>query len=130
MSTRGWPDSGSRPWPEIASSFQELADADPAFGPLAAIAESVITCRADEHLAATTSMHDLVVTAAPVPAETPVDVVIVRSPSSGLANPGWVLIEHCSTTGHDARIARPAGAAVPLFWRFMLEKFGIGPARA
>jgi hypothetical protein len=40
-----------------------------------------------------------------------------------------VLIEHLTSTGHDERIERPASEAVPLFWRFAIEKFGlIAPA--
>jgi hypothetical protein len=38
------------------------------------------------------------------------------------------LIEQQSLRGHDDRIERPAGEAVPLFWRFMIEKFGVHPA--
>jgi hypothetical protein len=30
-------------------------------------------------------------------------------------------------TGYDDRIERPASDAVPLFWRFMIEKFGVQP---
>ncbi|MGC4817778.1 hypothetical protein [Micromonospora sp. DT63] len=58
-----------------------------------------------------------------------VEVVIVRSPSSGLVGPGAVLIEHRSTSGRDDVIARPSEEAVPLFWRFMIEKFGVAPTR-
>ncbi len=32
-----------------------------------------------------------------------------------------------SVTGHDDQIARPVAEAVPLFWRFMIEKFGVDP---
>ena len=39
-----------------------------------------------------------------------------------------VVIEHESATGHLDRIERPSGEAVPLFWRFVIEKFGIAPA--
>jgi hypothetical protein len=30
-------------------------------------------------------------------------------------------------TGRSNRIERPVDEAVPLFWRFMIEKFGVGP---
>jgi len=42
---------------------------------------------------------------------------------------GAVLIEHRSITGHDDKITRPSAEAVTLFWRFMIEKFGIEPTR-
>lgn len=73
-------------------------------------------------------MNDLIVRGRPIP-DPPVDVVAVRAPGSPIrVPPGTVLIEHLSTTGHDDRITRPAGEAVPLFWRFMIEKFGVEPA--
>ncbi|SDS81377.1 hypothetical protein SAMN04515669_1995 [Jiangella sp. DSM 45060] len=40
-----------------------------------------------------------------------------------------MVIEEQSVTGHDDIIERPAAEAVPLFWRFMIEKFGIAPER-
>jgi len=42
--------------------------------------------------------------------------------------PGAVLIEHLFATGHD-RIVRPDSEAVALFWRFLIERFGIEPVR-
>jgi hypothetical protein len=53
-------------------------------------------------------------------------VVIVRSPSSPVVvEMGKVLTERCSITGHDDRVVRPTNDAVRLFWRFMIEKFGV-----
>jgi hypothetical protein len=40
---------------------------------------------------------------------------------------GCVLIEHLSITGRNDRIERPVAEAVPLFWRFLVEKFGVDP---
>jgi hypothetical protein len=56
--------------------------------------------------------------------------VFVRAPNTPVsrAQPEHVLIEHVSLTGHDDRIERPAVDAVPLFWRFMSEKFGVTSA--
>ena len=49
-------------------------------------------------------MHDLAVAARPVPADVPIDVVIVRSPSSMVpVVVGTVLIQHRSTTGAHCR---------------------------
>lgn len=115
------------PWAEIASRFTELAALHPHFQHMADIVDSVIARQATTELAALTSMHDLVVAKKPLPAESPIDVVIVKSPSShrGYVAPGWVVIEHLSTTGHDDQIGRPSDQAVPLFWRFMAEKFAL-----
>jgi len=39
------------------------------------------------------------------------------------------VIEEMSLTGHRDLIERPAAEAVPLFWRFMIEKYGVHPSR-
>ena len=75
-----------------------------------------------------TSGDDVIVVTSTPTGEPPHEVVIVRSPSS-LRRPstGHVVIEHRSLTGHDDSIERPADEAVALFWRFMIEKFGVAP---
>jgi hypothetical protein len=40
-----------------------------------------------------------------------------------------VVIESCSLTGRIVRIERPVAETVALFWRFMIEKFGLPPRR-
>lgn len=117
------------PWPEIATRFHDFAARHSDFQHMAAIVDSVLACDGASRLAGLTSMHDLVVAARPIPDEPPVEVVIVRSPSSGRVGPGGVLIEHRSTSGRDDVITRPSEEAIPLFWRFMVEKFGVAPVR-
>jgi hypothetical protein len=116
------------PWPEIAARFSAMAAKHPEFRHMADMVESVIACGGADRLAGLTSMHDLVVTPLPI-VDPPTEVVVVRSPSSGWVGAGAVLIEHFSATGHDDRIVRPSGEAVALFWRFLIEKFGIEPVR-
>lgn len=116
------------PWPDLAARYRALADEHPAFEHMADVVDSVRAHNLDAHLLACTSMHDLVVAAAPVPERPPIEVVVVRAPSSGEVGVGGVLIEHRSVTGRDDRIHRPAGEAVALFWRFMTEKFGLSTA--
>lgn len=83
----------------------------------------------NKRLAAASSMYDLIVTERPI-LEPPYTVVIVRSPVSVMPPPqGMVVIEHTSLSGWTDRIERPVAEAVPLFWRFMAEKFGVSPAR-
>jgi hypothetical protein len=117
-------------WGEIASRFHEMATEHLEFRHMADIVDSVLACGGEQRLAGLTSMHDLVVTARPVPESPPIEVVIVRSPSSGYVGAGGVFIEHRSITGHDDRIFRTSDEAVPLFWRFMIEKFGVEPTRS
>ena len=61
--------------------------------------------------------------------EPPYDLVVVRAPIS-IRPPtaGCVLIEHLTATGLDDKIEGPTADAIPLFWRFMIEKFGVYPA--
>ena len=87
-----------------------------------------IQVSAGDRLAGFTSMYDLAVTSVPVPSEGPVDVVWVRPQIYGSADNPDVLIEHHAVTGHDDRIVRPGTDAVRLFWRFVIEKYGIEPA--
>jgi hypothetical protein len=130
MNSRAWPDRFDEvPWVEIATRFHEMAAKHSEFRHMADIVDSVLTCGGEQRLAGLTSMHDLVVTARPVPERPPIGVVIVRSPSSGYVGAGGVFIEHRSVTGHDDRIFRTSDEAVPLFWRFMIEKFGVEPVR-
>ncbi|MEV6638938.1 hypothetical protein [Amycolatopsis sp. NPDC051371] len=128
LNSRAWPHRFDEvPWREIATRFDEMATRHPEFAPLADIVASVLARGGEQHLAALTSMHDLVVTARPVPEYRPIEVVVVRSPSSGFVGAGGVFIEHRSVTGHDDGIFRDGAEAVPLFWRFVIEKFGVEP---
>ena len=117
-------------WAELRVRYESLAAAHPQLAFLLRIVESVESVEgsgvADE-LAATTSMHDLVVVERPV-ADPPLDVIIVRAPGS-LRPPddGNARIEHRTHSGRDDDIQRPAADAVGLFWRFTAEKWGIAP---
>lgn len=104
-----------------------MADDHPSFRHMADIVDSVVRSDAVDRLAGCTSMHDLVVVPRPEP-EPPYGAIIVRAPGS-LANPrvGEVIVEHTSVTGKRDLVARPVADAVPLFWRFVIEKYGIEP---
>ncbi|HET7901998.1 MAG TPA: hypothetical protein VFL59_12505 [Candidatus Nanopelagicales bacterium] len=126
--THGWPyPFRQREWSEIAAFLDGIAAENAEFRHMSDIVHSVINSRSSDLLAACTSMHDLIVVPTPFP-EPPYGVVAVRSPSS-LTHPknGTVLIQHLSVTGHNDEIARPVAEAVPLFWRFMIEKYGVRP---
>lgn len=128
MRTHGWRDPfRPRPWAEIDAFLGDMADRDGRFRHMSDIVKSVLASDQAQALAACTSMHDLVVVPTPIP-EPPYGVVAVRAPGS-LHEPasGLVRIEHLSVTGHDDVIDRPVADAVPLFWRFMVEKFGVDP---
>ena len=106
-----------------------MAERDSRLDYLVEIIDSVIASGLTESLTATTSMNDLIVAALPL-MDPPFDVIAVRAPGSLREPPnGEVLIEHLTPTGHDDRITRPVADAVPLFWRFVIEKFGLHPPK-
>jgi hypothetical protein len=113
------------PWLVLLERYDDLARQSGDFVHMGEIVRSVMTSTAVDHLAATTSMHDLLVVDTPI-APPHLEYVIVRAPSS-MRPPahGHVAIEHVSLTGHDESIERPVDEAVALFWRFMAEKFGV-----
>ena len=129
MATGPWPyPFRPTPWEDIARFLGRLAETHDEFGHMAAVADSVVASGSTDRLAGCTSMHDILVVSTPV-REPPYDLVVVRAPSS-LRPPraGCVLIEHLTGTGRNDKIERPTADAVPLFWRFMIEKFGVYPA--
>jgi hypothetical protein len=120
----------AEPWPELRHRYQDLLVQHDGYRSLVDIVTSVEESGRASQLAGTTSMHDLVVAAEPIP-DPPMDVIIVRAPAGtlGAAAPGMVLIEHQAISGRNDRIQRPPEEAVALFWRFVQEKFGISLSR-
>jgi hypothetical protein len=117
-----------RDWPSIRAFLAGIAALHPRFDHMVAIVDSIIECDAQAQLAACTSMHDLIVVVTPVP-DPPYDVIRVCSPSSlRPVPPDMVMIEYLAATGNNDRIVRPADDAVPLFWAFVREKYGISAA--
>lgn len=120
---------GERPWADIRSFLGGMAARYPEFRYLVDITDSVIDSGAEEVLAGSTSMHDLMVVPCPVGAQVR-EMIAVRAPGSMRPGPaGQVRIEHLSSTGLNDCIDRPASEAVPLYWRFVIEKYGIRPPR-
>lgn len=125
MRTFGWefpfPDNS---WSEIAAFYAEYAAASGRH--LGDLAANIRDSPSAGSLAGLTSMHDLVVAARPL-SDPPLDVIVVRAPSSlRPPKPGHVVIVHQTHTGHNDEIERPVEDTVRLFWRFSIEKFGIG----
>ena len=129
VKTLGWPyPFDARPWSEIDTFLGGVADAYEHFRHMADIVRSVRTSGHEAELAGLTSMHDLLVVATPVP-DLPYDCIAVRAPGSLHRPPaGYVRIEHLAVSGRNDSIDRPVAEAVPLFWRFVWEKFGVSAA--
>lgn len=117
-----------REWTDLLDEYRTAAKSVPTLAPLLSIIESVIENQMQDRLAATTSMWDLVITTAPA-GEPPLDVIVVRSSVSMSPSPaGEVRIEQFATSGQKEEVTRPVAEALPLFWRFVLAKFGLKPA--
>lgn len=116
----------ARSWSDMVDFYEDMTTRMPAFEYLVDIVRSIDASPNEHHLAATTSMHDLLVVDTPIPGP-PIEVLRVSAPAGSMlpARDGWVAIEHLSHSGRNDRIERPVAEAVPLFWRFVLEKFGI-----
>lgn len=113
------------PWSELLAEYRGLVEEFPGVAPVLAIIETVLDSGLDDQLAAITSLTDLLVTRQPV-GEPPVDVICVRGAvSMKPPREGEVVIEHTATSGAVERIERPETEAVPLFWRFVQEKYGV-----
>lgn len=127
----------ARSWPEAEVFYSDLVEAGAKFvKPTLAIVRSVIFEDGAAKLSGYTSMHTLVVTSTPVkewpdvlrvelmPGSSAVKIThdkFVRAPRSGLPD-AW-------TAQPGDSVTRGAGQAVPLFWRFCIEKFGVHPGR-
>jgi hypothetical protein len=110
------------PWDDLVAPYAALADENHDYRNMAAIVSSVVAGGATDKLAASTSHDDLLVVPLPIQ-EVPYDLVSVRTTDSAR-----VVIEHVCVTGRNDRIERDVSEGVPLFWRFMIEKFGLaGP---
>ncbi|MFT4295175.1 MAG: hypothetical protein QM582_07155 [Micropruina sp.] len=113
-----------RPWSDIIATYESRLENGALFvSPMLDVARSVVAEQADSQLVGHTSMNDLLVTSLPL-GEGPIDHVRVSSRGSGT-----VRISHMSFRGRDDDITRPTSEALPLFWRFMIEKYGVHPAR-
>jgi hypothetical protein len=114
-----------RPWPDIIAFYERLIGEGATFAaPMLEVARSVVMERADSQIGGHTSMHDLLVTSLPVGAAPFDHVRVALLPSAEV-----VRISHYSGVGQDDEIDRPTSEILPLFWRFMIEKYGVHPAR-
>lgn len=132
MSYTGYAAFSVRPWDEIREFYRGIATNSVNFQAVLDIVDSVVASQRTHDLAAHTSMHDLLVRPTPVH-DGGRDFIAVRASGTTFGRSGTVIgsiaIEHVSETGHDDRLVRPVSEAVPLFWWFMIEKWGIHPIR-
>jgi hypothetical protein len=117
-----------RPWAEIRSFLGGMAASHLEFGYMVDVIDSVIDSGADELHAGDTSMHDVMVVPRPIRPHAR-ELIAMRAPGSlrPATTAGHVRIEHLSSTGHNDCIDRPPSEAAPLFWTFVIEKYGIRP---
>ena len=111
------------PWHEIEQFYERLsADGAVFVDPMLSLTRSIVAEGAASKLGAHTSMHDLVITTVPVSLEP--DWLRVS-----LLRDGEIRITHDTPTGPGDSIERSQSELLPLFWRFLIEKWDIRPAR-
>lgn len=112
-------------WANVRLRLEQVNWLDDEADYLFDIIDSVLSSDADDTLAVTTSMHDLVITTKPV-GSPPHDVVVVCAPRSPRSHPpGSIRIDHVAVSGRNTEIVRPTAEALSLFWRFLDVEFGI-----
>ncbi|GLZ29645.1 hypothetical protein Lesp02_18350 [Lentzea sp. NBRC 105346] len=99
----------------------EIAETDSRRLPMAHLCDSVLDSGVADLLFVNTSMHDLLVADREPENWTGAGVVQVH------LLPDLVRIHHLSTTGRREQIDADPERIVGLFWRFVMEKFGIRP---
>ena len=124
--TFGWRyEFRERQWRDVRRLLCEVDGMADRGGYLLSIIDSVLEHGADEMLALTTSMHDLVIALRPVD-DPPLDVILVAAPGSLRSHPyGTVRIDYIAVNGENTQIVRPTDEALPLFWRFVRTEFGL-----
>ncbi|MFD4443399.1 hypothetical protein ACFWPK_26850 [Nocardia sp. NPDC058519] len=123
----GWTeDFHEMPWSEVARWYQGLSDRHPPMQHLTDIVDSVVRSGRDQDLAATMSMHDLIVTTRPV-SEGPIEEVVVRAPGSLVPVADGTVVIECLSDFHPGQIVGSVDEAVPLFWQCVATVFGIVP---
>jgi hypothetical protein len=81
-------------WSEIRRFLDDIAKTDGRFAYLVEIVDSVLASGLTEALAATTSMHDIIVAPSPLMAP-PFDVIAVRAPGSLREPPSGEALRVC-----------------------------------
>ncbi|MFE9788923.1 hypothetical protein ACFYO7_26445 [Nocardia salmonicida] len=115
------------PWRELARFYRGLSDRHPHFQHMTDIVESVVRSGRDQDLAATMSMHDLVVTTRPL-SEAPIEEVVVRAPGSLVPVADGTVIVECFSDVYPGRTVGPVDEAIPLFWQCVATVLSITPS--
>lgn len=128
----GWGAHSPRPWRDLADLFAQTATRYDAATCLAEIVDSIIDSGVADQLSGSAGAHNnalIVVEAGDVTPPLTALVVSVWQGGPDTAykdvGPEQVAIEHWAATGHNDRVERPVSEALPLFRRFVAEKFGI-----
>lgn len=114
------------PWAQLADHYRLPANGTSEHLAIIEIIDSVRACGADGVLAAARTIGALNVVDVDA-TEPPYSVLSVSIIPAGRTAAGAVQVRHVSCSGLAEDIVRPLDDAAPLFWRFVIEKFGIQP---
>jgi len=113
-------------WDAISERAAEIAALDQNLRYVEDLVKSIRDSGVEHELAGSFSMMDLRVAAVPVTTP-PVEYIGVYGPTSTPSTGnGKVRLVHRTASGRDDSIERPSAEVVPVFWRFVREKYGIG----
>jgi hypothetical protein len=113
----------ARSWPDLRDRFWGLADLHPEQLAAVEIIDSVVNCAADR-LTGNYTIGGLHVADA-AHRDPPYSVITIELYGRGAGGVPAVAVWHVSTSGLREEIVKPIDSAVPLFWRFVFEKFGL-----
>lgn len=107
--------------------FRELSDQSDAYAAHVAIIASIKNSGLADQFVANSGMIDRTLRVALVSIDPPLreSISVCGSSWNFTPPPGHVRIRHESFSGMVEDVERPIVEAVPLFWRFVAEKFGI-----
>ena len=112
----------ARPWQESLDRYFDLASLHPEHLAMVEIIDSVVRSDVADRLAGNYTIGGLHV-ADVERCEPPYSVITVETQIRGRST-RVIGVWHVSSSGLREEIVVPADSAVPLFWRFMIEKFG------
>lgn len=112
-------------WPRVREWFDAIYPVGSEGRYIVEVIDDVVTTGHGSDLAATLAETDLYISSVPV-CEPPSELIAVRGPKGIHASRnGFVQIVHLTVTGKNDLVERPLDEALPLFWAFTREKFGL-----
>jgi hypothetical protein len=112
----------ARPWPELIDRYLDLAESHVDYLAIVEIINSVVHRDAVDRLAGNYTVGGLHVVDTEL-CSPPYSVITVETLGRSRSSDPAVAVWQVSSSGLREEVIAPVDAAVPLFWRFVVEKF-------